>query len=297
MKNVRRIILSLAMIMFAVSANAGRLWIIGDATPYGWDLDNATALLSSPEKETVYTGTIHLKAGMEFKFATAPEFGSEEFGGALDATMVDGKINLATGSNDSGYAKLKVENDGNYFITVDTQNLVATFVLSAYQDAELRHCSLFMVGDATENGWDIMKGTPLYQDSEEPYIYRAENLSLKVGEFKIATSLRGACTWDPKYWYFRDANDSGKIALAQEGDLKWNISEEKQYNVTVNTKDLTIVIGLPAPSGIESIEVEESEQKAEYYNLMGVRVMNPQPGLYICKTGSKCEKVFVTEFR
>ena len=197
MKNVRRIILSLAMIMFAVSANAGRLWIIGDATPYGWDLDNATALLLSPKNETVYTGTIHLKAGMEFKFATAPEFGSEEFGGALDAAMVDGKINLATGSNDSGYAKLKVENDGNYFITVDTQNLVATFVLSAYQDAELRHCSLFMVGDATENGWDIMKGTPLYQDSEEPYIYRAENLSLKVGEFKIATSLRGACSWDP----------------------------------------------------------------------------------------------------
>lgn len=297
MKNVRRIILSLAMIMFAVSANANHLYIIGKATPSGWEPNLCTALLATAENPATFSGTVHLLAGEEFKIMSAPVWGSQEYGAAPDAVMIDGKIDLATGVNDTGYAKLRVEKEGNYFVTIDTQNLVATFEMSSYQEEQVEICSLFMVGDATVNGWDVMKGIPLYQDKNEPYIFKSDDIDLKVGEFKIARTLGGACTWDPKYWYFRDANDSGKIALAQEGDLKWNISEEKQYNVTVNTKDLTIVIGLPAPSGIESIEVEESEQKAEYYNLMGVRVMNPQPGLYICKTGSKCEKVFVTEFR
>ena len=44
-------------------------------------------------------------------------------------------------------------------------------------------------------------------------------------------------------------------------------------------------------TGIESIESEDVTAPVEYYNLQGVRVMNPSKGLYIKKQGDKATKV------
>ena len=46
-------------------------------------------------------------------------------------------------------------------------------------------------------------------------------------------------------------------------------------------------------SGIESVELEEVEAPVEYYNLQGVRVMNPENGLYIKRQGNKVTKVIL----
>ena len=53
-------------------------------------------------------------------------------------------------------------------------------------------------------------------------------------------------------------------------------------------------------TGVEDIEMEDGEISEEgevvapvYYNLQGVRVAEPQHGLYIKVTGNKSEKILV----
>lgn len=46
-------------------------------------------------------------------------------------------------------------------------------------------------------------------------------------------------------------------------------------------------------SGIEEITVDDVDAQAEYYNLNGIRVANPGPGIYICRKGDKATKVLI----
>lgn len=46
-------------------------------------------------------------------------------------------------------------------------------------------------------------------------------------------------------------------------------------------------------TGIEGIEAEAAEAEVEWFNLQGVRVANPEAGLYIRRQGNKVEKVIV----
>ena len=46
-------------------------------------------------------------------------------------------------------------------------------------------------------------------------------------------------------------------------------------------------------TAIESVEMEEAEAPVEYYNLQGIRVANPEKGLFIKKQGKKVTKVIL----
>ncbi|MDE5656249.1 MAG: SusF/SusE family outer membrane protein, partial [Muribaculaceae bacterium] len=117
-----------ALMLGAIGAQAGQLFVVGEATQYGWSLDDAQALLSTPENDNIYTGTLYLKADQVFKFLTTYEWGGTEYGAETGASLTDGKVALASGSNDNGYDQIKVAEDGNYLITVDTESLSATIV-------------------------------------------------------------------------------------------------------------------------------------------------------------------------
>ncbi len=281
-----------ALLCSAPAATAGCLWIMGDATPYGWSLDDATALLSEPSTPDIYTGTIYLKADQDFKFLTTTDWGNLEYGAKEGATLTDGKIELASGIEDSGYAKIKVSESANYLLTVDLADLTATITKSAYQDSEIKLCSLFIVGDPTEGGWSVDNGTPLYQNPEAPYCYGATKLALKEGTFKIATVIKGGGTWDNKYWYFRDADDANKMVLNQDGDIQWRIEKAGNYNIETNLNTLAISITEDTSTGVDAIEAETAETPV-YYNLSGVRVENPAHGFYICRQGKRATKVFI----
>ena len=49
----------------------------------------------------------------------------------------------------------------------------------------------------------------------------------------------------------------------------------------------------PDGAGVEGVEIDEFDGEAEYYNLQGVKVANPENGLFIKKAGSKATKVIV----
>lgn len=291
MLQIRQCFFALLLIISTLCAKADRLWIIGDATPYGWDTDKATALLSAADSHE-YSGTIYLKAGQDFKFMTVPDWGNEEYGAAPGASLVNGEINLSKGTDDSGYSKLQVTENGNYNITVNTEAMTARIVKSEYQDSEITMCSLFLVGSATVGGWDVMDGTPLYQNAETPYEFKAENVALDAGTFKIAIALKGACSWNPEYWYFCDATNDNKIAKAQDGDNQWKIAEKATYSIAVNVIDNSILITSDITSSISSV-ISDSNDITEYYTLTGVRVNNPKSGVFIRKKGAMTQKIVI----
>ena len=46
-------------------------------------------------------------------------------------------------------------------------------------------------------------------------------------------------------------------------------------------------------NGVEGVEIDEVEGEVEYFNLQGVKVANPENGLFIKKAGNKASKVLV----
>lgn len=275
----------------ATAAQAGQLFVAGDGALYGWNLNDAQALLSTPGNENIYTGTLYLKGGQDIKFLTTYDWGGTEYGAAPDASFSDGHVNLASGQNDEGYGKIQVADDGNYLITVDTEALSATIVKSVYQETQVVYSALFMVGSATPGDWSVDNGTPMYQNPESPCEFRALNIDLKEGTFKIANTLKGAGSWEGQYWYFRAADNADAMALNQDGDLQWSIDAAGKYDVVANTASLAISIK-PADNTSLS-EVATDNAPAEYFNLQGVRVENPSSGLYIVRRGHKVSKVIL----
>ena len=299
MQNLIRNLLVAGVLLTSAAASAddnGRLFIIGDATPYGWDLDMAQALMSSSENPAVYTGTLYLKGGENntFKFMQAHEWGSTEYGIPAEAA-VSGEIQLASGTLDDGYSKMYVAEAGNYYISVDTQNLKGEISRSEYQENEIQYCTLFLVGDATEGGWSVEEGTPLYQSAALPCEYSATVALKSSGSFKIATALRGAGSWDAKYYYFKDVDEEGKISTDSTDDRQWKVSEDGNYIVTVNTISGTISITKDngIPTGIEAAVAEAADVTTSYYTLQGCKVTNPTKGVFIKVTGNNVEKVIL----
>lgn len=58
-------------------------------------------------------------------------------------------------------------------------------------------------------------------------------------------------------------------------------------------KGMFVVAADGVVTGIEGIEAEAAEAEVEWFNLQGVRVANPEAGLYIRRQGNKVEKVIV----
>lgn len=241
MKRLYLLILSLLGIWGLHTLKASNLWIIGDATPYSWSLEDASALLPLPEDESLFVGTIYLKSDSDFKFLTTTDWGAEEFGSKDGALIIDGKIDLAKGSYDTGYGKIRVPQAGNYFISVNTKSMIASIEKSPYQSSEIHHCSLFLVGDATPGNWNVNAGSPLYQDRENPFLYMT-NVSLTRGDFKIAKTIKGGGSFDPYYYYMADPADKGKIIPGNTEDNKWHISSDGIYSVVVDLLHNSIAI-------------------------------------------------------
>ena len=76
----------------------------------------------------------------------------------------------------------------------------------------------------------------------------------------------------------------------------WTASEnvsEVMFSVSKTTNINTITVTYQSDSSaIENVEAE-SDEAVEYYNLQGVKVANPENGLYIMKQGNKATKVLV----
>lgn len=176
----------------------------------------------------------------------------------------------------------------NYLITIDTEAGVLKVEKAAYQATEVNYGVIYAVGGACPNGWSVDDATPLRQNLSNPVEYAA-NIELKAApeSFKLTTNNNGG--FDNQWFFFRDADDAAKISTDATDDRQWSVEEAGLKGVTVNTVANTIVIGAQISAAIQV--VDDANLPVEYYNLQGVRVAQPESGLYIRVQGKKAVKI------
>lgn len=100
-----------------------KLWIVGDATPTGWNIDAPTPMIASPDDPDVFTYTGHLNAG-EFKIPVATgDFGTDYFRPYSNHPDIgETKMHFVkhgTAPDDTNDYKWYITTEGSYTITIN----------------------------------------------------------------------------------------------------------------------------------------------------------------------------------
>lgn len=119
--------------------------------------------------------------------------------------------------------------------------------------------------------------------------YNLVNLAFKSGEntYRIPLSAFNLNNQAEPF-------DYGKIAYGRMYMYFWTV--DTPFKATMSNPRIMVQKIVPVEdvnTGIDSIVSEDSNAPVEYFNLQGVRVANPESGLYIRRQGNKVTKVLV----
>ncbi|MFV0269831.1 MAG: SusF/SusE family outer membrane protein [Draconibacterium sp.] len=216
------------------------LYIVGDATPNGWDITGATPLTASASKPWLFTYQGHLTTG-NFKFAVSQdECVCQDF--YTQDPADEGRLVYNEGGSGDD-VQWQISESGNYKLTVNLVDLT----IDVEKLAGPAFINLYIIGDASPSGWNIGNPEAFTRDGDDPFIFTYE-ATLSPGDFKIST-FKG--DWCDGEWL--NATQSDQVLTATdyivtqgcEGpDNKWHVTEETQgrYKITVNLYSGTIEI-------------------------------------------------------
>lgn len=284
---LKKIFCSLALAATVLTANAAdRLLIVGDAVWGGWTIDNSIVMFNSTENPDVFKATVNLKANSDFKFLTEADWGKLEYrAGDSNVTLTEGEAaTLVSTDENSNDNKFQVAETANYDIVCDLTAKTIKVNKAAYQDDEIKHTALWLVGSATTGEWALGNGTMILPSDDNPMVFRG-TVDLLAGEMKIAVNKH---TNYGQTFYLRDAADDAKMVFGGE-DNKWNIATAGQYDVEADVKNLTISIKEHTQTGINNMETTATAT-AEYFTLSGVRLSAPAKGICVKRMGNKVIK-------
>ena len=210
------------------------LYIVGDASPSGWNIGSPEAFTQDPDNLFVFTYEAVLTPGA-FKISTFT--GDWCDGDWINASQPD-QVLTAT---DFIFTHGCDGPDNKWLVTEETQGKYTITVNLDKNTISIEPFKLYMVGSATPVGWDIGSAIELVQDETNWYIFRYEG-PLVEGEFKFPVNRNSDWGQD---MYMKDPGDPSKMYLHKGGDPddeKWTISasEAGDYIITVNVQDLTI---------------------------------------------------------
>lgn len=145
------------------------LYMVGDATPAGWSIDNPAELVRDASNKFVFTYHGRLAAG-ELKFPLAKgDWGATFIYAPKANTEINSKgvaesgISVRRGGDDT---KWKVTESGTYLLTI---NLRERTIQAVYEGAEpvtpITTSTLGFIGDATPAGWSTTEATAFTKTS------------------------------------------------------------------------------------------------------------------------------------
>jgi len=214
------------------------LYLIGDATPHSWDANNATPMVPSVTNPGLFTWTGNLTLG-NFKFITTlGQFLPSYNKGVTNTTLVYRDDN---GQPDDQF---QVTSPGVYSMEVDIINLTITLSLSSLPP----YNRLWIVGDATPNGWNIDNPNEMQVDSSNLFIFNYNEI-LAAGEFKIPTATGN---WGTDFYMpptNHPALSSTAVQLTPGGspDNKWQITTPGAYKIRLDLLTMKININSFTP--------------------------------------------------
>ena len=227
-----------------------KLYIVGEATPNGWNIDAPTELTKVSEYVFRYEGRL-----------TPGDFKAVGGTGSWDADFVrplsDGVKMGKDGVEDENIQycknpdhKWKVVDDGNYVLTFDLENFTVKVEFKGEVKDEkkpLESKTLYMVGDATPNGWSMDAPTAFKQDASDPYIFTWEG-ELNTGNMKACLAPDGtwSCAFLRPSTNGCEINSKGVAAsdfvYTKGPDDQWKVTEAGKYKITFNLKNYTIEV-------------------------------------------------------
>lgn len=229
------------------------LYIVGDATPNGWSISNAVELSAANQRGVfIYEGG--LSEG-NFKFAVNRD---ECFCQDFYTKHSDNDNEIVYNEGGSGEdLQWTIPEEGKYRLRIDLLN--KTIEITPIEDAPFS--ALFIVGDATENGWNVDDPSGFIQSELDPFVFTYEG-NFAPGKFKIFAGPMGDWCGD---WYRpqvdEEALENGTVVQATgcEPDNTWLVTEETtgRYRISLNTANNTIrfmkinlhMIGDAGPNG------------------------------------------------
>lgn len=236
-----------------------QLFIVGDATPNGWNIGSATELRSSTSQRGLFIYEGVLTPG-NFKFAVSQEdCWCQDF--YTKDENDDSKIIYNEGGSGDD-VQWTIETEDHYRITIDLLNkTIGIEVYIPVDPDEPAFSNLWIVGDASASGWDVDAPVAFKQNEDNPVEFIYEG-TLAPGNFKILAGSLGDWCGD---WYRPSSDNQDLISGSVEQndgcdvDNKWQVTEATQgrYVIKVNTIDNTIsfnkvilyIVGDGGPNG------------------------------------------------
>lgn len=246
------------------------LFMVGDATPNGWNIDSATPFAPTEEDPLVFTWEGNLNAG-EMKLCLTPGSWDAPFirpmenGTQIGTAAIDkAPFQMHAGDPDE---KWRVAEKGIYRLTFDLRNWnMSTLYVGATPappKEPIRTDALYIVGSATPCGWNIDAPYALEKTDDYTFVYEGPLKSDDGGEMKACTK-----TGDWGAEFIRPESDGVEInkqgvaepafVMTASPDNKWKVTESANYRLTFNLKDYTIVAEF-----ISDLEEEEPEGMPE----------------------------------
>lgn len=220
-----------------VGAAYASLWVVGDATPNGWNIENPNPMKQDPTNAFQFKFNEVLQAG-EFKIPVSTGNWGTDFFMPLtnNPAFSDTRVQLVSGGKPD--YKWKISSAGAYKIVlnISTSPSMTITPFTPYKQ-------LWLVGDAAPAGWNIDAPTPMSPTVGNPYEFTYTG-PLKAGEFKIPTATGN---WNVDF-FMPPVNGAGidsKDAIVVPGgkmDNKWKITVSGDYKITCNQLYETISI-------------------------------------------------------
>ena len=208
------------------------LYLVGDATPHGWDLARATAMVMDMTNFTTFswTGTMHKG---EFKLMSTTE---DWFPCFVKDSTDDSKMVYRDSEERYPDFKWAIAKTGNYRITADVEALTIEI---AYLGGEA-YSHIYMIGDAAPGGWSWDNLTEMQHPETGIFTYQGH---LNTGQIKFPTEIRSDWSGEMLYAPVPDcapAENGTFDAHAGDPDNNWLIPESGEWSIRININDTTI---------------------------------------------------------
>lgn len=232
------------------------LYMIGDATPGGWSMDDATPYAVSPDNKYIFTWEGELVEG-SMKACLEPDgtfscpfLRPSAHGVEISSNGVAANDFVYTTGPDDQWC---ITEAGSYKITFDLENwtISVTSAKGSGDDddndgkAPIETETLYMIGDATPGGWSMDDLTPLTVSADDRYVFTWEG-DLKTGDMKVCLAPDGTFSCP----FIRPETEGCKIGengVSAPGfvyttgpDYKWTVETAGRYKIVFNLRNWTI---------------------------------------------------------
>jgi hypothetical protein len=200
------------------------IYMVGSASPSGWDISNATQLTQSSTDPFIFTYTGMMNAG-EFKF---PVNRNGDWGQDMFMRESDTKMYLHNGGG-SDDEKWTIDKKGHYVITLNLLDLSISILRE----------KLYMVGSATTIGWTIGDAVEMTEDATDGCIFTYTGPML-AGDFKLPVNRN--TDWGQDMYMRTSDTKMYRHKGGASDDEKWSITAAGDYVITANLETLDISV-------------------------------------------------------